>query len=78
LQIRGGEPSAVIRLLGTSNGQPWEIAEWLKADGSGGATAAGVFAEGTEGTYTLTVEIGDLKSNTLSFVVSNCKSLKGQ
>ncbi|HEV8132678.1 MAG TPA: hypothetical protein VGQ81_15635 [Acidobacteriota bacterium] len=73
LAVSNATPNSPIRLLGTSNGQPWEIAEWSKTDANGSFSAKGTFPEGTEGSYTLRVEIGGVISNNVSFVVSNCK-----
>jgi hypothetical protein len=73
LKVSNALPNASIRLLGTSSGQSWEIAEWEKTDASGSFSAAGTMPEGTEGSYTLRVEIRGVFSNPISFVVSNCK-----
>jgi len=58
--------------MGTTNSQSWVIAEWATTDANGRFTVGGVFAEGTQGSYTLKVEIDGKISNTLSFGVSNC------
>ncbi|HEY2932877.1 MAG TPA: hypothetical protein VGK99_14130 [Acidobacteriota bacterium] len=73
LKMSDGLRNTSIRLLGTSNGQSWEIAEWRKTDTNGSFSLEGKFGEGTEGSYTLRVEIGGVLSNAISFVVSNCK-----
>src|SRR5262245_26505653 len=62
-----------MRLLGTSNGQPWEITDWRKTDGDGSFREEGTFAAGTVGSHTLKLDIGGILSNTLSFVVSECR-----
>jgi hypothetical protein len=73
LTLRNGAPNASVRLLGTSNARSWEIPIWSQTDASGTFTAEGTFAEGTEGSHTLRVEIDGVSSNSVSFVVSNCK-----
>jgi sugar lactone lactonase YvrE len=60
-----------VHLLGTSNGQAWEIPIWLTTDGSGSFKVEGTFAGGTEGSHTLQVEIGGVLSNPIAFRVSN-------
>ena len=73
LKLGNGPPNTRVRLLGTSNGQFWEIPEWRRTDGIGILEVEGKFAEGAEGSHTLKVEIGGATSNPISFVVSNCK-----
>ncbi|HEY2932875.1 MAG TPA: sialidase family protein [Acidobacteriota bacterium] len=73
LKVSNGAINSSVRLLGTSNGQSWEIAGWGKTDANGSFSVAGTFPEGTEGSYTLRVEIGGVLSNTVSFAVSMCK-----
>jgi hypothetical protein len=64
--------TAVIRLLGSSNGALWEVSEWRKTDLDGRSTESGVFSASTSGNHTLQVEVIGARSNRLSFVVSNC------
>lgn len=73
LRVGNSAPDSPVRLLGTSNGQSWEISEWGKTDANGSFSAEGIFPEGTEGNYSLRVEIGGVVSNLVSFVISNCK-----
>jgi len=72
LKVSNGTPSTPVRLLGTTNGQPWEVANWLTTDATGAAIQQGSFTQTTLGTYTLRVEIGGVRSNAVSFTVSNC------
>jgi photosystem II stability/assembly factor-like uncharacterized protein len=73
LRVSNGTPSAPVRLLGTTNGQSWEVAGWLTTDATGAAAQQGSFTQATLGTHTLRVEIGGVSSNAVSFVVSNCR-----
>jgi len=50
-----GALNTPVRLLGTSNGQPWEIPGWGMTDGNGGFKVEGRFAEGTQGTTPFTL-----------------------
>jgi len=72
LKVSNATPSAPIRLLGTTNGESWEIAQWQKTDANGSFSLEGTFAQGTAGSYTLSVEIGGVTSNAVSLVVSQC------
>ena len=65
-------PNTSAHLLGAQNGKPWKIADWGRTDSSGSLTVGGTFAEGTEGSHTLRVEIGGLMSNTVTLAVSKC------
>ena len=73
LKVSNGATNTSIRLLGTSNGQSWEIRDWRKTDGDGNWSEAGGFAAGTEGRHFLSVDIDGALSNIVSFVVSNCR-----
>src|SRR5262245_30980945 len=73
LKLSNGVPNTSMRLLGTSNGKSWEITDWRKTDGVGSFTEEGTFAAGTVGSHTLKLDIGGILSNTLSFVVSECR-----
>src|SRR5262245_9389088 len=76
LKSSNGAPNTSMRLLGTSNGQSWEIADWRKTDGAGSWREEGAFAAAAVGSHTLKLDIGGILSNTLSFVVSEC-AVKG-
>jgi hypothetical protein len=65
--------AASVRLMGVSNGASWEIARWATIDADGRFRTGGTFADGTEGTHTLRVEISGVWSNAVSFEVSKCK-----
>jgi photosystem II stability/assembly factor-like uncharacterized protein len=72
LKVANGVTNTSIRLLGTSNGQSWEVQDWRMTDGDGNSSEAGVFAAGTEGSHFLRVDINARLSNVVSFVVSYC------
>jgi len=72
LKLSNGVPNTSMHLLGTSNGQSWEITNWHKTDGDGSYREEGTFASGAVGSHTLKLNIGGIVSNTLSFVVSEC------
>jgi hypothetical protein len=72
LKVSNGDAGASMRLLGTSNGQPWEIRDWRRTDSEGEWSEAGDFSSGTEGQHFLRVEIGGALSNAVSFTVSKC------
>jgi photosystem II stability/assembly factor-like uncharacterized protein len=72
LKVSNGATRTAIRLLGTSNGQSWEVRDWRKTDGDGNWSETGGFAVGMEGKHFLRVEIDGTLSNVVSFVVSNC------
>ena len=72
LGVSNARPSASVRLIGTTNGQPWVVAEWATTDVNGRFTLGGTFAEGTLGSHTLKVEIDGKTSNTISFAISKC------
>src|SRR5262245_12455279 len=52
LKLSNGVPNTSIRLLGTSNGQSWEITDWRKTDRDGGFTEEGTFAAEAVGSHT--------------------------
>ena len=66
-----GTPNSPVRLWGTSNGQSWEVQRWGTTDNSGSFKEDGRFAEGTQGSHTLQVEIDGVFSNMIAFRVSN-------
>jgi len=72
LRASHGVPSTTAHLLGTQNGKSWKTLDWSRTDSSGSLSTGGVFTEGTEGSYSLRVEVGGLLSNTISFAVSKC------
>jgi Tol biopolymer transport system component len=72
-KLRNAVPNTPMRLLGTSNGQSWEVTDWPKTDREGGLTEEGTFAAAAVGSHTLKLDIGGVLSNTLSFVVSECE-----
>jgi hypothetical protein len=65
-------PNAAVRLVGTTNGQSWVIAPWATTNANGSFSPGGTFAQGTQGSYTLRVEVDGKISNTVYFVISNC------
>jgi hypothetical protein len=73
LGVSNARATAPVRLIGTSNGQSWAVADWatIKADGT--QSQGGAFAEGTQGSHTLRVEIDGKTSNTVSFAISSCR-----
>ena len=72
LKVSNAEPLTPILLLGTTNGQSWEIPEWHETDANGNLTVEGQFGEGTEASYSLRVQIGTATSNIVSLMISNC------
>jgi hypothetical protein len=75
VEVRNGAANAPVRLLGSTYGQPWEIREWVRTDASGNVSVEGKFAEGTEGSYSLRVEIGGIISNIVSLAISGCTAV---
>jgi sugar lactone lactonase YvrE len=71
LGLSNAVPNALVRLMGTTNGQSWMVAPWATTDANGSLSQGGTFANGTQGSYTLRVDDGKV-SNTIYFVVSNC------
>jgi len=72
LTVVNGAPNATMGLIGTSDGQPWEVAEWGKTDANGTYIESGAFTEQVRGSYTLMADIGGAHSNVFSFAVSDC------
>jgi hypothetical protein len=72
LTLGNAPATAVIRLLGSSNGASWEVSEWRQTDLDGRFNESGVFGASTSGNHTVQVEVNGARSNRLSFVVSNC------
>jgi photosystem II stability/assembly factor-like uncharacterized protein len=62
-----------IQLFGTSDGESWLIPNWRSTSSNGTFAERGIFAPGTEGSYSLRVEVGGVNSNSVSFFVSSCK-----
>jgi sugar lactone lactonase YvrE len=73
LRVTNAAASTGIRLLGSSNGVTWEIPGWHMTQADGTFTESGTFAEGTQGSHTVRLEIAGTFSRTASFVVSDCK-----
>lgn len=73
LHVSSLAPNSSIRLVGTSNGQSWEIRDWQKTDAHGNFTDAGAFAADAEGTHNLYVEVGGKVSNSVPFRVTRCQ-----
>jgi hypothetical protein len=73
LRVQSLAPDSSIRLVGTSNGKPWEIADWRKTDDSGNYSETAAFPPGSEGDHTLYVEIDGRVSNEVSFSVTRCE-----
>jgi hypothetical protein len=67
LAVSNGATNTSIRLLGTSNGQSWEIRDWRKTDANGNWSEAGGFAAGLEGRHFLRVDIDGALSNVVRF-----------
>jgi photosystem II stability/assembly factor-like uncharacterized protein len=72
LAVTNGPPNTTIRLIGTDNGQPWEIPAWGTTDSNGSFSENGTFTEQVLGSWTEVVEVGGAHSNGISFVVSDC------
>ena len=74
LAATNGVPNTTVHLLGTGKGTSWKTADWGRTDGNGNLNVPGSFAAGSEGDYTLRLDIGGLLSNTVSFEESRCTS----
>ena len=72
LRVDSDFPNGWMSLSGTTNNEPWEIANWLTTGVDGKRTAEGVFISSNEGVHTIRVRIGEAQSNLLSFKVSRC------
>jgi hypothetical protein len=72
LRVMNGDLQYPIRLLGVSNGEPWEISNWGKPDSNGSFSVGGTFGGGTEGSHSLSVEIAGRLSDPIWFLVSHC------
>jgi hypothetical protein len=72
LNVSNAPPNAPVRLLGSSNGQSWKVADWRKTDATGALEEKGTHTAGAIGNHTLRVEVGGVVSNSVSFVVSSC------
>jgi photosystem II stability/assembly factor-like uncharacterized protein len=73
LRVSNAPANSPIQLLGTSDGQSWQIPNWRNTNSNGAFAESGIFAPGTEGSYSLHVDVGGVNSNSVSFVVSSCK-----
>jgi hypothetical protein len=72
LKVTGNVTDTWTDLLGTTDGEPWEISMWRRTASDGSLTEAGVFAPGREGTHTFRVRIGGVLSNTVTIGVRIC------
>src|SRR5262245_53626651 len=72
VQVLNARPGAEIRLFGSSNGAPWSLSPWGTTNPAGAYTETGAFADGTQGKYTLRVQVAGSFSNTSAFEVSKC------
>jgi Tol biopolymer transport system component len=72
-RLSNGVVNTSVRLLGNSNGQSWEIANWGRTDAAGNFTEEGTFSEGTAGSHSLQLDVAGTLSNTIYFVVSQCR-----
>jgi len=73
LSIVSAAANSAIGLMGVSNGLPWEWPGFGTTDSEGKYSTGGTFADGSQGRHSLYVEIGGVKSNVVSFSVSDCK-----
>lgn len=73
LTVSNAFSNAPVRLQGATNDQSWEILAWQTTGSDGSVRVQGNFPPGTEGRYTLNVEVGRQFSNTISFAVSSCR-----
>jgi hypothetical protein len=73
LRVQSLAPDSSIRLVGASNSERWEIADWRKTDDSGNYTETAAFPPGSEGNHTLYVDIDGRVSNAVSFSVTRCE-----
>jgi len=64
--------NAAIRLLGVSSDSVWEIPQWGTTNDAGMFSTKGTFPLYTDGRHQLSVAVGGVLSNLISFVVSNC------
>jgi len=65
--------NAAIRLLGVSSDNVWEIPRWGRTNDAGMFSTKGTFPLYTEGRHQLSVAVGGLLSNLISFTVGNCR-----
>jgi len=70
--ISNSLPNSSVRLIGVSNSASWSFPGWSTTNGAGNLTHVGAFADGAQGSHTLTAEVDGKVSNTVSFAVSNC------
>jgi hypothetical protein len=74
INVTNGAPDTAVRLLGTSDGQPWGIVEWVRTDADGSFDVEGIFSvETIDTSHTLRVEIDGALSNTIAFTVFDCR-----
>jgi hypothetical protein len=72
LNVANATAGAEIRLVGISDGVPWEWPGWGRTGSDGSFSMGGTFADGSQGKHLLYVDIGGLKSNVVSLSVSDC------
>ena len=73
LRLSKAKPNAPAKLLGSSNDRLWEVPDWNTTDASGALSQSGTFTVGAEGKHSLRIEVGGVLSNSVSFVVSDCR-----
>jgi photosystem II stability/assembly factor-like uncharacterized protein len=73
LRVSNARQESSIQLFGTSNGESWQIPNWRTIDSNRSSAESGIFTPETAGSHSLHVNVGGLDSNTVSFVVANCK-----
>jgi photosystem II stability/assembly factor-like uncharacterized protein len=72
-RVSNVRPDSSVKLLGTSNGESWQISNWRTIDSSRAYAERGIFGPETVGSHSLRVSVDGVDSNTISFVVSSCK-----
>jgi hypothetical protein len=70
-------PNTPVRLIGTSNGEPWEIPGWGATDSSGRFSTQGVFGATAEANHTVRVHVGGKISNVAALTISSCPRQAG-
>src|SRR5439155_23398381 len=73
LRVSNAPPNSPIQLFGTSDGESWSIPNWRTTNSNGVFAETGIFAPGTEGSYTLRMDVAGVNSNSVSVVVKTCK-----
>lgn len=70
MEVSNAAPNATVVLRGTTNGEPWTIPGWATTDANGELKRSGSYGEGSQGSYTLAVEIDGKVSNTVPIQIS--------